>query len=106
MMLPYLFVLLVFEEQNMSHDRQEEEHEYDVIGHPQLNFQFVVVFPFHPYTDGRKGGEVRSFSCEKSRFFQFVPAVSCNTPVCERCFACNSSVASALLRLTDIIVHG
>ncbi len=37
---------------------QEEEHEYDIIGHPQLDFKFVVVFPFHPYTDGRKGGEV------------------------------------------------
>ncbi len=37
---------------------QAQEHEYDVIGHPQLNFSFVVVFPFHPYSDGRKGGEV------------------------------------------------
>jgi hypothetical protein len=38
--------------------RQEEEHEYDIVGHPQLNFSFVVVFPFHPYKDGRQGGEV------------------------------------------------
>ncbi|CAL8469918.1 g9460 [Coccomyxa elongata] len=38
--------------------KPEEEHEYDIIGHPQLDFRFVVVFPFHPYTDGRKGGEV------------------------------------------------
>lgn len=37
---------------------QEEEHEYDIIGHPQLDFKFVVVFPFHPFTDERKGGEV------------------------------------------------
>ena len=36
---------------------QAQEHEYDIIGHPQLNFSFVVVFPFHPYTDGRPGGE-------------------------------------------------
>ena len=40
---------------------QAQEHEYDIIGHPQLNFSFVVVFPFHPYTDGRPGGEA-SFS--------------------------------------------
>ncbi|CAK0779473.1 hypothetical protein CVIRNUC_004783 [Coccomyxa viridis] len=38
--------------------KQAQEHEYDIIGHPQLNFSFVVVFPFHPYTDGRPGGEV------------------------------------------------
>lgn len=31
---------------------------YDVIGHPQANFSFAVAFPFHPYKDGRKGGEV------------------------------------------------
>ena len=37
---------------------QAQEHEYDIIGHPQLNFSFVVVFPFHPYTDGRRGGQV------------------------------------------------
>lgn len=36
---------------------QSQEHEYDIIGHPQLNFSFVVVFPFHPYTDARPGGE-------------------------------------------------
>ena len=36
---------------------QAQEHEYDIIGHPQLDFSFVVVFPFHPYTDGRPGGE-------------------------------------------------
>jgi hypothetical protein len=29
------------------------------VGHPRANFCFSVTFPFHPYTDGRKGGEVR-----------------------------------------------
>jgi hypothetical protein len=33
--------------------------EFDVVGHPRANFCFSVTFPFHPYTDGRKGGEVR-----------------------------------------------
>lgn len=32
--------------------------EFDVVGHPCANFSFSVTFPFHPYTDGRKGGEV------------------------------------------------
>lgn len=32
--------------------------EFDVVGHPRANFSFSVTFPFHPYTDGRKGGEV------------------------------------------------
>ena len=41
---------------------QAQEHEYDIIGHPQLNFSFAVVFPFHPYTDGRPGGEASSLS--------------------------------------------
>lgn len=44
---------------------QAQEHEYDIIGHPQLNFSFVVVFPFHPYTDGRPGGEASSLVCLK-----------------------------------------
>ncbi|KAK9809171.1 hypothetical protein WJX72_010608 [[Myrmecia] bisecta] len=35
-----------------------EEHEYDVIGHPQAGFHFTATFPFHPYGHGRKGGEV------------------------------------------------
>ena len=26
---------------------------YDVVGHPRSAFQFAVVFPFHPATDGR-----------------------------------------------------
>ena len=47
-------------------EEQAQEHEYDVIGHPQLNFNFVVVFPFHPYTDGRKGGEVHHAFGEKT----------------------------------------
>jgi hypothetical protein len=33
--------------------------DFDVVGHPRANFCFAVTFPFHPYTDGRKGGEVR-----------------------------------------------
>lgn len=33
--------------------------EFDVVGHPRANFCFSVTFPFHPYKDGRKGGEVR-----------------------------------------------
>lgn len=31
---------------------------FDVVGHPQCAFRFAVVFPFHPYKDGRPGGEV------------------------------------------------
>ncbi|KAF8056760.1 TGD2 [Scenedesmus sp. PABB004] len=30
----------------------------DVMGHPRANFCFAVTFPFHPYKDGRRGGEV------------------------------------------------
>ena len=57
---------------------QAQEHEYDIIGHPQLNFSFVVVFPFHPYTDGRPGGEARSdIPCKRS----LLPAVSSLIPV-------------------------
>lgn len=33
--------------------------DFDVVGHPRANFCFAVTFPFHPYKDGRKGGEVR-----------------------------------------------
>eukprot|EP00775_Hariotina_reticulata_P009708 gene9708-9867_t len=32
--------------------------EFDVVGHPRARFSFAVTFPFHPYKDGRKGGEV------------------------------------------------
>lgn len=32
--------------------------DFDVVGHPRANFCFAVTFPFHPYKDGRKGGEV------------------------------------------------
>lgn len=37
---------------------QAHEVMFDVIGHPQSDFQFAVTFPFHPFKDGRKGGEV------------------------------------------------
>ena len=60
---------------------QAQEHEYDIIGHPQLNFSFVVVFPFHPYTDGRRGGQVSAqhLQLEQTRFQQLIgsPALSC-----------------------------
>ncbi|KAF8056772.1 hypothetical protein HT031_006270 [Scenedesmus sp. PABB004] len=32
--------------------------DFDVVGHPRANFCFAVTFPFHPYKDGRRGGEV------------------------------------------------
>lgn len=32
--------------------------DFDIVGHPQANFCFAVTFPFHPYKDGRKSGEV------------------------------------------------
>ncbi|KAF8056774.1 hypothetical protein HT031_006272 [Scenedesmus sp. PABB004] len=32
--------------------------DFDVVGHPRANFCFAVTFPFHPYKDGRSGGEV------------------------------------------------
>lgn len=38
---------------------QSHTLEFDVVGHPRANFCFSVTFPFHPYKDGRKGGEVR-----------------------------------------------
>eukprot|EP00879_Flechtneria_rotunda_P017704 GHRR01018557.1.p1 GENE.GHRR01018557.1~~GHRR01018557.1.p1 ORF type:complete len:205 (+),score=42.12 GHRR01018557.1:1046-1660(+) len=31
---------------------------FDVVGHPRAEFSFAVIYPFHPYRDGRKGGEV------------------------------------------------
>ena len=31
---------------------------YDVVGHPQAHFSYAISMPFHPYTDGRRGGEV------------------------------------------------
>ena len=52
---------------------QAQEHDYDIVGHPQLNFSFVVVFPFHPYTDGRPGGEA---SGDVLRKRSLLPAVS------------------------------
>ena len=33
-------------------------YEFDVVGHPQANNHFSVTFPYHPYRDGRPGGEV------------------------------------------------
>ena len=54
---------------------QAQEHEYDIIGHPQLNFSFVVVFPFHPYTDGRIGGEVGL--CGPCMFSWWVTGMPC-----------------------------
>lgn len=33
-------------------------YDFDVIGHPRSAFRFAVVLPFHPYTDGRQGGQV------------------------------------------------
>lgn len=33
-------------------------YDFDVIGHPRSDFRFAVVLPFHPYTDGRRGGQV------------------------------------------------
>ena len=38
---------------------QEQQHEFDIVGHPRAGFSFVVVFPFHPSSDGSPGGEVR-----------------------------------------------
>lgn len=26
---------------------QEKVHDYDIVGHPQADFHFTVVFPFH-----------------------------------------------------------
>jgi hypothetical protein len=62
---------------------QEEEHEYDIIGHPQLDFRFVVVFPFHPYTDGRKGGEVSAAS-QRSLILEAGSAVAVHAS-CDNC---------------------
>lgn len=31
--------------------RPAEEHDFDIIGHPQASFHFAAVFPFHPATD-------------------------------------------------------
>ena len=31
----------------------QEEHEFDVIGHPRADFHFAVTFPFHPPAGGR-----------------------------------------------------
>lgn len=44
------------------------------MGHPCANFCFSVTFPFHPYTDGRKGGEVRErrHSLESSHHVVFM----------------------------------
>ncbi|WIA21290.1 hypothetical protein OEZ85_000523 [Tetradesmus obliquus] len=43
-----------------AHDNPAECRvlDFDVVGHPRANFCFAVTFPFHPYKDGRKGGEV------------------------------------------------
>ena len=38
---------------------QEQQHEFDIVGHPRAGFSFVVVFPFHPNADGSSDGEVR-----------------------------------------------
>lgn len=38
---------------------QARELDFDIVGHPRARFSFAVTFPFHPYKDGRKGGEVR-----------------------------------------------
>ena len=35
-------------------------HEYDVVGHPQSEFHFTVVFPFHNNRSASGGGEVSS----------------------------------------------
>lgn len=37
---------------------QGHELMFDVVGHPKSDFQFAVTFPFHPYPDGRRGGDV------------------------------------------------
>jgi hypothetical protein len=29
---------------------QAKEFEYDIVGHPQCDFQFTTCFPFHPAT--------------------------------------------------------
>lgn len=34
-----------------SKERPAEEHDFDVIGHPQASFHFSAVFPFHPAND-------------------------------------------------------
>ncbi|KAI8466591.1 MAG: hypothetical protein J3K34DRAFT_433131 [Monoraphidium minutum] len=39
-------------------DAQAREVNFDVVGHPQADYQFAVTFPFHPYGGGRKGGDV------------------------------------------------
>ncbi|KAK9802841.1 hypothetical protein WJX73_005715 [Symbiochloris irregularis] len=39
-------------------EQPEAVHEFDVVGHPQSDFQFAVTFPFHPHGRGRKGGQV------------------------------------------------
>ena len=37
---------------------QGRELNFDVVGHPQADYQFAVTFPFHPRKDGQKGGDV------------------------------------------------
>ena len=36
---------------------QPQEHDYDIIGHPQCGFHFVVTFPFHASEDGGQVGQ-------------------------------------------------
>lgn len=36
-----------------TNSRQAEEHDFDIIGHPQASFHFAAVFPFHPATSSQ-----------------------------------------------------
>ena len=83
---------------------QAQEHEYDIIGHPQLDFSFVVVFPFHPYTDGRRGGQVSAQhpQLEQPQLQQLISslAISC---VSERSWA--QAVMLCMRRGSVLMAH-
>ena len=41
---------------------QAVTHEYDIVGHPQCEFHFTVVFPYHAPSEGQLEGHVRTLS--------------------------------------------
>lgn len=43
---------------NNERAMQPQEHDYDIIGHPQCGFHFVVTFPFHAGKDGGQVGHI------------------------------------------------
>ncbi len=83
---------------------QEQQHEFDIVGHPRAGFSFVVIFPFHPSADGGSGGEVRLFLAPPPVLLPHAQA-RCSVEVCVMAWCTLCCPCQGVIQVHEWILH-